>query len=70
MPLGRKEAVENIISACKPIKQRLVLSAEEVARFLEAVPALRDRLALVTAYAAELRVGKVSRPARSTASPF
>jgi integrase/recombinase XerD len=38
-----------------------VLSAEEVARFLEAVPALRDRVALVTAYAAGLRVGEVSR---------
>jgi integrase/recombinase XerD len=59
--LGRKEAVENIISAREPIKQPLVLSAEEVARFLEAVPALRDRVALVTAYAAGLRVGEVSR---------
>ena len=59
--LGRKEAIENIISAREPIKQPLVLSAEEVARFLEAVPALRDRVALVTAYAAGLRVGEVSR---------
>lgn len=59
--LGRKEAVENIISAREPIKQPLVLSAEEVVRFLEAVPALRDRVALVTAYAAGLRVGEVSR---------
>jgi integrase/recombinase XerD len=60
--LGRKEAIENIISARELIKQPLVLSAEEVARFLEAVPALRDRVALVTAYAAGLRVGEVSRP--------
>jgi hypothetical protein len=59
--LGRKEAIERIISAREPIKQPLVLSAEEVARFLEAVPALRDRVALVTAYAAGLRVGEVSR---------
>ncbi|MGF6313359.1 integrase/recombinase XerD [Bradyrhizobium sp. i1.8.4] len=59
--LGRKEAIENIISAREPIKQPLVLSAEEVVRFLEAVPALRDRVALVTAYAAGLRVGEVSR---------
>ena len=43
------------------IKQPLVLSAEDVARFLEAVPTLRDRVALVTAYAAGLRVGEVSR---------
>jgi integrase len=61
MTLGRKEAIENVISAREPIKQPLVLSAEEVARFLEAVPALRDRVALVTAYAAGLRVGEVSR---------
>jgi len=59
--LGRKEAIENIISAREPIKQPLVLSADEVARFLEAVPALRDRVALVTASAAGLRVGEVSR---------
>jgi hypothetical protein len=45
--LGRKEAIERIISAREPVKQPLVLSAEEVARFLEAVPALRDRVALV-----------------------
>ena len=43
--LGRKEAIERIISAREPVKQPLVLSAEEVARFLEAVPALRDRVA-------------------------
>ena len=60
--LGRKEAVERIISAREPLKQPLVLSAEEVARFLEAVPALRDRVALTTAYAAGLRVGEVCRP--------
>ena len=59
--LGRKEAVERIISGREPLKQPLVLSAEEVVRFLEAVPALRDRVALTTAYAAGLRVGEVSR---------
>ena len=59
--LGRKEAIERIISAREPQKLPLVLSAEEVARFLEAVPALRDRVALTTAYAAGLRVGEVSR---------
>ena len=59
--LGRKEAIERIISAREPLKQPLVLSAEEVVRFLEAVPALRDRVALTTAYAAGLRVGEVSR---------
>lgn len=59
--LGRTEAIERIISAREPLKQPMVLSAEEVARFLEAVPALRDRVALTTAYAAGLRVGEVSR---------
>ena len=59
--LGRKEAVERIISAREPQKNPLVLSAEEVVRFLEAVPSLRDRVALTTAYAAGLRVGEVSR---------
>ena len=59
--LGRKEAVERIISAREPLKLPLVLSADEVVRFLEAVPALRDRVALTTAYAAGLRVGEVSR---------
>ena len=59
--LGRTEAIERIISAREPVKNPLVLSAEEVARFLESVPTLRDRVALTTAYAAGLRVGEVSR---------
>ena len=59
--LGRAEAVERIISAREPLKQPLVLSAEEVVRFLEAVPHRRDRVALTTAYAAGLRVGEASR---------
>jgi integrase/recombinase XerD len=63
--LGRKEAIERIISAREPVKNPLVLSAEEVARFLEAVPALQDPVALTTAYAAGLRVGEVSRLRRS-----
>ena len=61
MTLGRKEVVERIISAREPVKMPLVLSPEEVARFLEAVPELRNRVALTTAYAAGLRVGEVSR---------
>jgi site-specific recombinase XerD len=58
--LGRKDAIERIIAAREPTKLPLVLSAEEVARFLEAVPDLRNRVALATAYAAGLRVGEVS----------
>ena len=36
-------------------------SAEEIVRFLEAVPGLRNRAALTTAYGAGLRVGEVAR---------
>jgi integrase/recombinase XerD len=37
-----------------------VLSGEEIARFLEAVPGLRSRAALTTAYGAGLRVSEVA----------
>jgi site-specific recombinase XerD len=37
-----------------------VLTPEEVSRFLEAVADLRNRIALMTAYAAGLRVGEVA----------
>lgn len=59
--LGRTDVVERIISAREPLKLPMVLSSDEIARFLEAVPTLRDRVALTTAYAAGLRVGEVSR---------
>lgn len=59
--LGRKDAIERIISAREPVKQPLVLSAEEIVRFLEAMLSLRDRVALTTAYASGLRVGEVCR---------
>jgi len=39
----------------------VVLSGEEITRFLEAVPGLRNRVALTTAYGAGLRVGEVVR---------
>ena len=59
--LGRKDVVERIVSGREPAKLPLVLSAEEVMRFLDAVLSLRDRVALTTAYATGLRVGEVSR---------
>jgi integrase/recombinase XerD len=37
----------------------VILSPEEVARFLEAVPSRRDRVALTTAYATGLRASEV-----------
>jgi len=59
--LGQTEAFERIVGGQKPDKLPLVLNAEEVARFLEAVPGLRNRIVLTTAYAAGLRVGEVAR---------
>jgi integrase/recombinase XerD len=59
--LGRKEAYERIVSGREPERLPPVLSREEIARFLMAVPGLRNRVALATAYAAGLRVGEVVR---------
>jgi site-specific recombinase XerD len=59
--LGRSEALAGIVSAREPQKLPVVLSADEIVQFLEAVPGLRNRAALTTAYGAGLRVGEVSR---------
>lgn len=59
--LGQAEAFERIAGGRKPDKLPLVLSAEEIACFLRAVPGLRNRVILATAYAAGLRVGEVAR---------
>src|SRR5690348_14564640 len=58
--LGRPEAFDRIISAKEPKKLPVVLSGEEIVRFLEAVPGLRNRAALTTAYGAGLRVCEVA----------
>ena len=52
--LGHTEAFERIVGGQKPDKLPLVLNAEEVARFLQAVSGLRNRIVLTTAYAAGL----------------
>lgn len=57
--LGRKDAALRIVSAKEPKKLPTVLSADEIARFLQAVPGLRNRAALTTAYSAGLRVSEV-----------
>src|SRR3954465_5101896 len=54
-------AFERIVAAREPQKLPVVLSADEIARFLEAVPGLRNRAALTTAYGAGLRAGEVAR---------
>jgi integrase/recombinase XerD len=57
--LGHTVVPERISYAREPRKLPVVLSAEEVARFLEAIPCLKTRTALTTVYAAGLRVSEV-----------
>lgn len=56
--LRRDEIPERITYARQPRTLPEVLSAGEVVRFLEAVPSLRTRVALTTAYAAGLRASE------------
>ena len=57
--LGHPVIPERIAYAREPQKLPVVLSAEEVVRFLEAIPSLKSRTALTTVYAAGLRVSEV-----------
>lgn len=57
--LDRGEIPERIHYARTPRKLPVILSADEVVRFLEAVPSLKARAALTTAYAAGLRASEV-----------
>jgi integrase/recombinase XerD len=59
--LGRTAIVERIPYARKRRQLPVILSADEVARFFAAVPSLKHRTALMTAYAAGLRVSEVVR---------
>src|ERR1700694_2209206 len=56
--LGKKDASEEIKLARQSDPLPVVLSRDEVAQFLKAVPDLRWRTALVTIYAAGLRVSE------------
>jgi site-specific recombinase XerD len=58
--LGRPDANQLIVAAREPQRLPVVLSGDEVVRFLEAVPGLRNRVALTTAYGAGMRVGEVA----------
>ncbi len=58
--LRRAELPERIVYAREPQKLPVVLSTDEVVRFLEAVPSLKCRAALTTAYAAGLRASEVA----------
>jgi integrase len=57
--LGHDAIPERISYARQPRKLPVVLSADEVVRFLEAIPSLKSRTALTTVYAAGLRVSEV-----------
>jgi len=56
--LCRNEVPERIAYAREPRKLSVILGADEVVRFLEAVPSLKTRTALTTAYAAGLRASE------------
>ena len=56
--LGRSDVVEKIAYARTARRLPVVLGAEEVERFLCAIPGIKLRVALVTAYAAGLRVSE------------
>lgn len=58
--LDRAEIPERIAYARTPRKLPDILSADEVVRFLEAVPSLEARAALTTAYAAGLRASEAA----------
>ncbi len=71
--LGRSEATDRMPFVREPRKLPVVLSPEEVARFLEAAPGLKYRAALSVAYGAGLRASEVvslkSLPPRRRGSP-
>lgn len=56
--LGSAEIPERIAYARQPRKLPEVLTGDEVVRFLEAVPSLKTRTALTTAYSAGLRASE------------
>jgi site-specific recombinase XerD len=58
--LGEATVPERIPYARTPRKLPVILSADEVVRFLEAVSSLKSRAALTTAYAAGLRASEVA----------
>jgi integrase/recombinase XerD len=57
--LGHREVTERMPFVREPRKLPVILSPEEVARFLEAAPGLKYRAALSVAYGAGLRANEV-----------
>ncbi len=58
--LEQADLPERIAHAREPRKLPIVLGSDEVVRFLEAVPSLKARAALATAYAAGLRASEAA----------
>ena len=58
MTCGREDMKRHMQFRRAPRKLPVVLNADEVVRFLEAVPSLKTRAALTTAYAAGLRASE------------
>ena len=56
--LGHGEIPERIAYARTPSKLPAILHGDEIVRFLEAIPSLKTRTALTTAYAAGLRASE------------
>jgi site-specific recombinase XerD len=59
--LGRDWVVDDVVCPKQPRKLPVVLSLEEVARFLEAITHVKHRALLMTAYSAGVRVSEVTR---------
>src|SRR3954462_4441406 len=57
--LGKKWVLDGVVCPKQPKTLPVVLSPAEVARFFEAIPGLKHRALLMTAYAAGLRVSEV-----------
>jgi len=59
--LGLSDVPERIPYAREPRKLPVVLSPDEVVRFLEAIDGFKNRIALTTTYAAGLRVSRAEQ---------
>ncbi len=59
--LGKRKHSSALSAAASQISSHLCSAPKEIARFLRAVPGMRNRVILATAYAAGLRVGEVAR---------
>ncbi len=57
--LSKKWVVDDVVSPKQQKKLPVVLSPDEVTQFFEAIPGLKHRAILMTAYAAGLRVSEV-----------